>query len=93
MMKPKTRQEMLRLVESIREKLDLAPTLVALREAGASERRETKGDLLSRPSTRSPRGGSCPRAAPRRQSRPSGRHTARGKPANSDDRWPTARLR
>ena len=42
MMKPKTRQEMLRLVESIREKLDLALTLVALREAGVSQRRETK---------------------------------------------------
>jgi hypothetical protein len=45
MVKPKTRQEILRLVESIREKLDLALTLVALREAGASQRRETKGDL------------------------------------------------
>jgi hypothetical protein len=48
MMKPKTRQEMLRLVESIREKLDLALTIVALREAGASQRRETKGDLAIR---------------------------------------------
>ena len=36
---------MLRLVESIREKLDLALTLVALREAGASQQREAKGDL------------------------------------------------
>jgi hypothetical protein len=45
MVKPKTRQEILRLVESIREKLDLALTLVALREAGASQRRETQGDL------------------------------------------------
>ena len=40
MMKPKTRQEMLRLVESIREKLDLALTLVALREADGSRRRD-----------------------------------------------------
>ena len=39
MMKPKTRHEMLRLVESIREKLDLALTPVALREAGASQQR------------------------------------------------------
>jgi hypothetical protein len=38
-MKPKTRQEMLRLVEGIREKLDLALTLVALREADASQQR------------------------------------------------------
>jgi hypothetical protein len=36
MVKPKTRQEILRLVESIQEKRDLALTLVALREAGAS---------------------------------------------------------
>ena len=38
------RQEMLRLVESIREKLDLALTLVALREAGASQQREAECD-------------------------------------------------
>ena len=63
MMKPKTRQEMLRLVESIREKLDLALTLVALREAGASQRRETKGDLAIKTFREESKRRSCPRGA------------------------------
>ena len=37
-------QEMLRLVASIREKLDLVLTIVAFREAGVSQRREGSCD-------------------------------------------------
>jgi hypothetical protein len=39
---------MLRLVEGIREKLDLALTIVALREAGVSQQREAESDLAIR---------------------------------------------
>ena len=60
MMKPKTRQEMLRLVESIREKLDLTLILVASREADASQQREPKGDLAIKTfREESQKGGSC----------------------------------
>ncbi len=92
-MKPKTRQEMLRLVESIRGKLDLGLTTVALREASVSQQRETKRPRYQDlPRGVQETGAALARRLGGNRGLPGGTRK-QVKPASADDRWPRARPR